>query len=290
MLQIPIYPIILVMRNDNFETLLELALTEDLGEVGDITSRAIFSSEKTEAVLRSKDSGVLAGMEYFSRVFKRIDSTVDIELFKKDGQTLVHGDIIAKIKGPTRSILEAERTAINFLSFLSGIASETASHVKVASEKGHSIILDTRKTLPGYRYLSKYAVKMGGGQNHRMGLFDMVMIKDNHQDMAGSITKAVERIRDRWGSQYKIEVECRNVEEVKEALSTGVDVIMLDNMSEEKTSEALTFREGNVKFEASGNMDLERIAKYSPLGVDYISLGCLTHSVKAFDFSLVVSS
>jgi nicotinate-nucleotide pyrophosphorylase (carboxylating) len=150
------------------------------------------------------------------------------------------------------------------------------------------IILDTRKTLPGYRYLSKYAVKMGGGENHRMGLFDMIMIKDNHIDAAGSITNAVNRVRESWKKKYRIEVECRTIKEVIEALGLGVDVIMLDNMTEELTLEALKMRVGDIKFEASGNMDLKKIGRYSPLGVDYISIGRLTHSVKAFDFSLVV--
>ena len=276
------------MKNDNFDTLLKLALSEDLGEAGDVTSRAIFSQEKTEVLLRSKDTGVLAGIDYFCRVFRHVDSSIEFELFKKDGDSLERGDKIALIKGPTVTILEAERTAINFLSFMSGIASETALHVEASAKKGKCIILDTRKTLPGYRYLSKYAVKMGGGENHRMGLFDMVMIKDNHIDAAGSITNAVNRVRDSWGNKYRIEVECRNKVEVEEALNLGVDVIMLDNMDEERTLESLALREGSVKFEASGNMDLEKISRYSPLGVDYISIGRLTHSVRAFDFSLVV--
>jgi nicotinate-nucleotide pyrophosphorylase (carboxylating) len=276
------------MTNDNFETLLELALSEDLGDVGDVTSRAIFSHEKTEVLLKSKDTGVLAGIDYFCRVFHRVDESIKIDLFKKDGERLIPGDKIAKLQGSTVTILEAERTAINFLSFLSGIASETALHVEASAHRGNCIILDTRKTLPGYRYLSKYAVKMGGGENHRMGLFDMIMIKDNHIDAAGSITNAVNRVRESWKKKYRIEVECRTIKEVIEALGLGVDVIMLDNMTEELTLEALKMRVGDIKFETSGNMDLKKIGRYSPLGVDYISIGRLTHSVKAFDFSLVV--
>ena len=277
------------MNTDNFEKLLELALAEDLLENGDVTSRAIFSSERTEALLRSKDEGVLAGIDYFRRVFERVDDSIEIEIYKKDGDYLKPGDEIARLKGPTVTILEGERTGINFLSFLSGIATDTYRHVKAASEKGNCIILDTRKTLPGYRMLSKYAVTAGGGQNHRMGLYDMVMIKDNHIDAAGSITAAVGKVREKWGDRFRIEVECRNLEEVKEALANKIDVIMLDNMDESASSEAVALREGDVKFEASGNMDLDKIRRYSPLGVDYISIGRLTHSVKAFDFSLVVS-
>ncbi|MBN2627951.1 MAG: carboxylating nicotinate-nucleotide diphosphorylase [Spirochaetales bacterium] len=277
------------MENDNFDKLLELALAEDLLDAGDVTSRAIFTGERTTALLRSKDEGVLAGIDYFRRVFEKVDAGIEMEFYKKDGDRLVPGDEIGRLKGPAVTILEGERTGINFLSFLSGIATETAKHVAASSAKGNCLILDTRKTLPGYRNLSKYAVKAGGGENHRMGLYDMVMIKDNHIDAAGSITEAVSRVRAKWDGKYRIEVECRNLEEVKEALSLKVDVIMLDNMDEKATLDAVALREGDVKFEASGNMDLDKIRRYSPLGVDYISIGRLTHSVRAFDFSLVVS-
>lgn len=275
--------------NDNFDKLLTLALSEDLESTGDVTSRAIFSDEITDALLKSKARGVLAGIDYFRRVFERVNPSVRVNLLKKDGDRLEPGDEIARLEGPTLSILEGERTAINFLSFLSGIATETDKHVKASSKKGHCLILDTRKTLPGYRQLSKYAVRMGGGENHRMGLFDMVMIKDNHHDAAGSITEAVNRVRNKWKDKYPIEVECRSLDEVKEALGLKVDVIMLDNMTEQETVDAVSLREGEVKFEASGNMDLDKISRYSPLGVDYISIGRLTHSVTAFDFSLVIS-
>jgi nicotinate-nucleotide pyrophosphorylase (carboxylating) len=277
------------MKNDNFEKLLELALAEDLLEVGDVTSRVIFSTEKTEAILKSKDEGVLAGIDYFCRVFEKVDPTIEIEVLKKDGDYLSVGDEIALLKGPAVSILEAERTGINFIAFLSGIATETYKHVKAASEKGHCVILDTRKTLPAYRNLSKYAVRCGGGENHRMGLYDMVMIKDNHIDAAGSMADAVHRIREKWDGKYKIEVECRNLDEVKEALGLEVDVIMLDNMDEQMTLDAVALRKGKTQFEASGNMDLDKIRRHAPLGVDYISIGRLTHSVTAFDFSLVVA-
>ncbi|MDC7225067.1 MAG: carboxylating nicotinate-nucleotide diphosphorylase [Spirochaetales bacterium] len=277
------------MNKDNFDNLLELALAEDLGNEGDVTSRAIFSSEITEALLVSKDDGVLAGIDYFQRVFARVDASIEVQPLKEDGQILRPGDEIARIKGPALTILEAERTGINFLSFLSGIATETHRLVEAASEGGRTLILDTRKTLPAYRVLSKYAVRCGGGKNHRMGLYDMVMIKDNHIDAAGSMENAVNRIREKWGDKYRIEVECRNLDEVRKALSLKVDVIMLDNMDESTTEQAISLREGEVEFEASGNMNWDKIRRYAPLGADYISVGALTHSVKAFDFSLVVS-
>ena len=277
------------MNDPNFDTLLKLALKEDLGDVGDVTSRAIFDdTQVVTALLKSKDTGVLAGLPFFSQVFRKVNKDIVVEKIKSDGDILVPGDLVAKVSGPVASVLEAERTAINFLSFLSGIATITAQHIEAANDKGHVVILDTRKTLPGYRTLSKYAVTMGGGKNHRMGLYDMVMIKDNHADAAGGITPAVRKVREKWGELYRIEVECRNLEEVKEALDCKVDVIMLDNMSTRETEEAVALRRGDVEFEASGNMDLQKIRKYNNTGVDYISIGKLTHSVTAFDFSLVM--
>ena len=277
------------MNDANFDKLLKLALKEDLGDVGDVTSRAIFDdSREITALLKSKDTGVLAGLSFFSQVFHKVNKDILVEKLIEDGSPLKPGDLVAKVKGPVASVLEAERTAINFLSFLSGIATITARHIEAANDKGHVVILDTRKTLPGYRTLSKYAVTMGGGKNHRMGLYDMVMIKDNHADAAGGITPAVQKVREKWGELYRIEVECRNLEEVKEALDCKVDVIMLDNMTPRETSNAVALRRGHVEFEASGNMDLEKIRLYNNTGVDYISIGKLTHSVKAFDFSLVM--
>lgn len=274
------------MKDSFFEQILTMALQEDLGDVGDVTSRAIFSDHMTNAVLYSKDRGILAGAHFFRQVFNYVDSTLKVELLKNDGHILENGDKIALISGKTSSILEGERTAINFLSFLSGIASETDRCVMAAGETGGAVILDTRKTLPGYRSLSKYAVSVGGGTNHRMGLYDMVMIKDNHIDAAGSITSAVEKVRAKWGDAFEIEVECRNGDEVREAVSLGVERIMLDNMNPRETAEAVRLGNGKVLFEASGNMDCAKIREYSPTGIHFISVGGLTHSVKAFDFSL----
>lgn len=276
------------MIDEYFKKLLILALDEDLKEVGDVTSKAIFDKEETTAVLYSKDEGILAGISFFTEVFKTVDSTVDVKILKNEGQCVESGDKVAEITGKTRSILEAERTAINFLSFLSGIATETDLCVSAAKTAGNAVILDTRKTLPGYRSLSKYAVSVGGGNNHRLGLYDMVMIKDNHIDAAGSISSAVKKVRDKWENCYSIEVECRTLEEVNEAIDLDVDVIMLDNMDPETTIEAVRLGRGKVQFEASGNMDLDKIKQYSPTGVDFLSVGKLTHSVKSFDFSLKI--
>jgi nicotinate-nucleotide pyrophosphorylase (carboxylating) len=283
----------MAMNDSCFAALLELAIAEDLGESGDVTSKAIFDpDDKAQAVLVSKDSGVLCGCETFQAVFSRIDPALRVVLSKNDGDTLAPGDRIAIVSGSTVSILQGERIAINFIGFLSGIATQAAAFSQSAARRGRTLILDTRKTLPGYRSLSKYAVRTGGGKNHRMGLYDMVLIKDNHIDAAGSIAKAVEKVRKAHGSRFAIEVECRGLEDVREALDLGVQWIMLDNMDEESCADALRIRQdrGNsdVKFEASGNMSLERISSYSALGVDYISVGALTHSVKTFDFSLKI--
>jgi nicotinate-nucleotide pyrophosphorylase (carboxylating) len=279
----------------NIDELIAMALEEDLGEAGDVTSKAVFSTQEGRAVLTSKAEGVLAGTEPFAKVFSAVDSSVRITLYKKDGEVLAPGTRVAEMSGKILSLLTAERSALNFISYLSGIASKTRRLVAAAA--GKTTILDTRKTLPGYRKLAKYAVGVGGGGNHRMGLYDMVMIKDNHIDAAGSITEAVGRVRAEWGDRFRIEVECRTLEEVREALDLKVDVVMLDNMSPETAAEAVALQrergkdgtEAKVLFEISGNMDEEKIRTYSPLGVDYISVGGLTHSVEAFDFSMTIT-
>lgn len=277
------------MDDTNFKTLLEMALEEDLGGTGDVTSRAIFSDQDgCTAVLTSKDTGILCGIRRFEEVFHRIDPSVRITLSASDGDRLSPGVELARAEGRTRSILEAERTAINFLSFLSGIATAAAEYVQAAGERGRAVVLDTRKTLPGYRSLSKYAVRVGGGSNHRMGLYDMVLIKDNHIDAAGGIPRAVERARSRWGRQFRIEVECRTVDEVRQAVEAGADIVMLDNMDYENARKALDLRARGVRFEASGGISLDTAGAWSALGVDYLSVGRLTHSVKAFDFSLTI--
>ncbi|WP_319561294.1 carboxylating nicotinate-nucleotide diphosphorylase [Marispirochaeta sp.] len=275
------------MKQTSFEVLLELAINEDLAEEGDVTSKAIFGNDVVTARLHSKDSGILAGKEYFAKVFARIDPSTELTFFFADGDAIQPGDIVAEVRGKTISILTAERIALNFLGYLSGIATVTRSFARL--QQGKTRILDTRKTLPGYRELAKYAVTRGGGTNHRMGLYDMVMIKDNHIDAAGSIQRAVSLVKERWGNRYRIEVECRNAEEVREALDAGADIIMLDNMGPGAAAECLKTGSGNVAFEASGDMSLEKIGEYMEIGLDYISVGKLTHSVKNFDFSLKIA-
>ena len=212
------------MSPDDYLPLVQLALREDLGDRGDITTGAIFAGEISRATLLSKDSGVLAGAEVFRAVFEEVDGELSTKFNYSDGDYLKPGDTVASLNGRVASILTGERVAINFLSFLSGIATSARRFVDAATAGGRAVILDTRKTLPGYRNLSKYAVRAGGARNHRNGLYDMVLIKDNHIDFAGSITRAVERVRSKWADEFKIEVECRTLDDVREALACGVEM------------------------------------------------------------------
>lgn len=264
--------------------LIKIALSEDIKDSEDVTSSAIFQDEKDHFYLLAKDDGILCGIKIFKKVFNIINPANIIEIKYFDGDSVEKNAIVATMFGKISAILKGERTALNLLSHLSGIASKTDEFVNKTN--GRSTILDTRKTLPGLRELQKYAVRCGGGENHRMGLYDMVMIKDNHIDTAGGIENAVKKVRNKWGSKFKIEVETRNIKEVKQALESGVDRIMFDNMNIETMKKAVEFINGRVETEASGNLTLERISEVSRTGVDYISVGELTHTVKAFDFSL----
>lgn len=263
--------------------LIKLALQEDLQETGDVTSSAVFNDETGTFTLVSKDTGVLCGMDTAREVLKTVDPAIKVTARIEDGSDLEVGTVVAELSGPTASILTAERTMLNFLSHLSGIATKTRKYVEHA--KG-STILDTRKTIPGMRVLEKYAVACGGGRNHRMGLFDMVMIKDNHIDAAGGITNAVARVRNKWGDTYAVEVEARTLADVREALDCKVERIMLDNMSNELMRQAVDLVDRRAETEASGNITLERLESIAATGVEFISVGGLTHTVEAFDFSL----
>jgi nicotinate-nucleotide pyrophosphorylase (carboxylating) len=266
------------------EVLFELAYAEDIGD-GDITTNNLVppDSNKT-AVLVAKEEGVIAGIPVAEMVFKKFDPNIDWKVILPDGSKVQPGDVIVEFTGNYRALLTGERKALNFLQRLSGIA--TYANKCMKEIEGHKVdILDTRKTLPGYRHLDKYAVRMGGASNHRFGLYDMVMIKDNHIQVAGGIIKAVEAIRSKVPKSIKIEVETSNLEQVREALEADVDIIMLDNMSSKMMREAVVLINKKSKIEASGNMTLKRIRKVAATGVDYISIGALTHSVKALDIS-----
>ncbi|MCP4116937.1 MAG: carboxylating nicotinate-nucleotide diphosphorylase [Desulfobacteraceae bacterium] len=267
-----------------FEKLLEMAFVEDLDHVGDVTSDAIFDEEEDLYWLVARQEGVLCGADFFTSAFHYIDKACEVDFLFTDGNILKKGAKVASIRGPIATLLKAERVALNFIAHLSGVATQTRRYVDAV--EGHTKILDTRKTLPGWREMQKYAVRCGGGSNHRMGLHDMVMIKDNHIDGVGGITQAVDRVRVKWKDRFKVEVETRNLAEVEEALEAGADVIMLDNMDTAAMASAVELVNGRVKTEASGNMTLDRIGEVSKTGVDYISVGALTHSVTVFDFSI----
>lgn len=266
------------------ELIINHAFQEDIGS-GDITTNNIVP-ENTLAVasMTAKADGIVAGLDIAKIVFRKLDSKLEWKPRIKDGDRVVKGDVILEIKGTFRALLTGERLALNLMQRMSGIATETAKYV--AEAKGTKVkILDTRKTVPGLRTFDKYAVKMGGGTNHRIGLYDMVMIKDNHIKMAGSITDAVLQIRKAVPSDIKIEVETTNLTEVREAVKAGADIIMLDNMSNELMKESVDYIKERALIEASGNMNLERISGVAKTGVDFISIGALTHSVMALDIS-----
>ncbi len=273
------------------ELLIQLALNEDLDNAGDVTTNSVVPEHAAAvAVLRCKEPGmVIAGLEVAERVFKTVEPELQFKAIKQDGECCEYGEVIAEISGPARGILIGERTALNFLQRLCGVATTSAKYAK-ALEGSRTRILDTRKTTPGYRNLEKYAVAVGGSTNHRIGLFDQVMIKDNHREMAamegtGGITRSIERAREKHPGLL-IEVEADSLEEVREAAEANADIIMLDNMSDDMMAEAMTIVAGRAKLEASGGITLERLGRIGKLGVDFVSSGALTHSVKAADISL----
>jgi len=264
--------------------LINLALEEDVS-TGDITTdNLIPASIRRKAKMVAKANGIVAGLEVAEMVFRKLDNQLVWNVKIDDGGSVSKGDIIVEFEGTYRSLLTGERTALNFLQRMSGIATMSKIYAE-ALKDFKTKILDTRKTLPGFRLLDKYAVKTGGASNHRIGLYDMVMIKDNHIEVAGGIGKAVNGIRSRIAPGIKIEVETTTLEQVQEAIDADVDIIMLDNMNTETMKKAVEMIAGRAKVEASGNMTLERLREVAATGVDYISIGALTHSVQALDIS-----
>lgn len=266
--------------------IIERALAEDLGS-GDVTSEAtIPQSHSSTAVMLAKQDMVLAGIDVARKVFLLLDPAIQFNAYAKDGGRISAGTVFANLSGNTRKLLAGERVALNLLQHMSGIATLTAAYVeKVKGLKAE--ILDTRKTLPGLRQLEKYAVKTGGGRNHRMGLYDMVLIKDNHIKAAGGIAKAAESVR-KTGRGLKVEVETGTLDEVREALNARADIIMLDNMPVAMMREAVALVAGKALVEASGNVTLETVRAIAETGVDYISSGSLTHSAPAADISMKI--
>jgi len=263
---------------------LEEFFIEDLGEF-DITSSYIFPlDEVSKGNFLVKKDGILAGVEFIKEAYALFDPSIEVSLYKKDGEPIKKGDIIASVKGPVRYLLSGERVILNLLQRMCGIATITNSAVK-ALNSDHTRICDTRKTMPGLRMFDKYAVRCGGGFNHRLGLYDGVMIKDNHITFAGSIKEAVAKVRSQAGHMVKIEVETESKEQVLEAIEAGADVIMFDNRSPEEVAEFVKLVPKGIVTEISGGVTLETIGLYRDTKVDYISLGMLTHSVPALDIS-----
>jgi nicotinate-nucleotide pyrophosphorylase (carboxylating) len=267
------------------ELIIENALQEDIG-IGDITTEALFpENTKCKAIIIAKEDGVVAGLPVAERVFRKLDKNILWNEKKRESEPVKPKDILAEIGGSTRAILTGERVALNFLQRLSGIATLTSKFVKAV--QGLPVkILDTRKTAPGLRILDKYAVSIGGGYNHRFGLYDGILIKDNHIKLAGGITHAVKLLRQEVKSESKIEVETSTLVEVKEAIETGVDIIMLDNMPTEIMLETVKLINGKALTEASGGINLQNVRKVAETGVDFISIGALTHSPRALDIGL----
>ena len=269
------------------DDLIKSALKEDINYIDITTDNLIPQEQEGEAKFLAKAEGMLCGIDVALRVFTLIQPDFQYEVFIKDGEYVKKGDIIATVKGKTRTILKGERTALNLLQHMSGIATMTNKIVKIV-EGTNASIADTRKTLPGLRPIQKYAVTVGGGKNHRYNLSDAAMLKDNHVDAGGGITGAVKKLRSKLGHMAKVELEVRNLDELREALSVDVDVIMLDNMDNETMKKAVEITNGKALLEASGGITEETIRGVAETGVDIISIGALTHSVKAFDISLKI--
>ena len=281
-----------MINKDLFDPFLETTLKEDLGD-GDHSSLACIPAEATgKAQLLIKDEGIIAGLEIASLIFERIDPELSIEFFLQDGNRIKPGDTGFMVSGIVQSILKSERIVLNVLQHMSGIATQTHRYVSKIKDL-HTKILDTRKTTPGMRILDKEAVRIGGGENHRMGLYDMIMLKDNHIDFAGGITQAIRKTNEyleKTGKKLRIEVEARGLEDVREVMQAGdVHRIMLDNFNIADTREAVKLIAGRYETESSGKITLENLREYAVCGVDYISVGALTHQIKSLDLSLKAS-
>lgn len=270
------------------DEIIRSAIKEDINYIDTTADIVIPPEQRGNAYFVAKASGVLCGINAAMRVFEMLDSTFECKIYFNDGDKIKKGDIICEFKGNMRALLKGERTALNLIQHLSGIASETAHCVEIV-EGTNAAVTDTRKTLPGLRALQKYAVTVGGGKNHRFNLSDGAMLKDNHIDACGGITGAVQTLRAKLGHMVKVEVETRNLEEVREALEAGADIIMLDNMDCSTMKEAVEIVSGKALLEASGGITHDTLREVAETGVDIISIGALTHSVTAFDISMKIS-
>lgn len=269
---------------DDIREQVRTALAEDIGG-GDLTATLIPETAQAKATVISREHAVICGCQWFSQVFAQLDDTIHVDWYVEDGYRVEPGKILCTLSGPARALLTGERTALNFLQTLSGTATRVARYVEAV--KGTDVeVLDTRKTLPGLRLAQKYAVKCGGGRNHRIGLFDGVLIKENHIAAAGSIGNAVTQARGQASPGIAVEVEVENMAEVQQALDAGADILLLDNMTPEQLREATDLAHGQALLEASGSITLENIRDYAQTGVDFISVGDITKNVSAIDLSM----
>lgn len=274
------------VKTINYISIISSALEEDI-QSGDITSESIFKAKDScQAQLIAKQGGIIAGLAVFKKTFELVDAKIQVSLNFKDGDSCKNRDVIAEISGSVLSILAAERVALNLLQRMSGIATLTNEFVKLCDNRCQ--VLDTRKTAPNLRVLDKWAVVLGGGTNHRIGLYDMAMLKENHIKAAGGIKQAVDKVLKSDNHKHPIEVEVTNLEELEQALQCDVDRIMLDNMDNKTMKKAVKITNGKIDLEASGNVNLKTIRGISKTGVNYISIGALTHSVSAMDYSLLI--
>lgn len=275
-------------KNELIDALLDLAFLEDIGDGDHTTLSTIPADAMGASRLLIKEKGILAGVEVAKKVLHKVDPSIEIEEFISDGSEVNPGDVAFIARGPVRALLIAERTMLNIMQRMSGVATMTARYQKELDGL-KTKVLDTRKTTPGMRVLEKEAVALGGGKNHRIGLFDMILIKDNHEDFAGVLEKAIDRAQEycrKNNKDLKIEVECRSLDDIRRALAHGgVDRIMFDNFTPELTKEAVALVNGQVETESSGGITLDNLRQYGEAGVDYISVGALTHSVKGLDMS-----
>lgn len=275
------------MINEQVDLIIKQALAEDMPS-GDLTTEAIIPPEaKASAIIVAKQDGVLAGIDFARRVFEMIDSSINFLKLKEDGQSFKAGDILARINGPAQAILKGERTALNFLQRLCGIATLTARFV-AATSGTKTKILDTRKTTPTLRLLEKYAVRQGGGQNHRLNLSEAVLIKDNHLKVVGSIKQAIEKAKQALPPGTPIEVEVTCLKEAQEAIEAGASRLLLDNMPLREIKRVVNWVKGRIPLEVSGRVDLRRVRQLAKLGIDFISVGRLTHSFQSIDLSLEI--
>lgn len=270
------------------DNIITTALMEDINYIDAAADNLILPEHESSAYYIAKDTGVVCGIDIAARVFELAGGNVNFRILMPDGTKVQKGDIIAELEGSTLTMLKGERTALNILQHMSGIATATNKCAELVKDTKASVT-DTRKTLPGLRALQKYAVTVGGGKNHRYNLSDAAMLKDNHIDAYGGITAAVSALREKIGHTVKIEVEVRTLDELKEALANNVEIIMLDNMSCDEMKQAVEITGGAALLEASGNVTSENIRKVAETGVDIISLGALTHSVKCFDVSMKIN-